>query len=232
MSFSGAVCVLPCRAGFTSQREARWGGPWGPWLGEQVQRSQGAPLGPCRRRRGQRPQPRCFVWGWPCGAPFVGVASAAPSFSQRTLLGTLLSFPRCFSSEGLVSWQGWPLPSGPHASGGLPTGPSQRVSFPRRQRREHGHLGCSAPWIADRALCPGGTPSEGCSPGRVPGESFPGDSAAHCPLSGGSSGPASPSPQLSLCTCPLAVSPGGTGLLSAEGARLSPLLSPVAPGVS
>lgn len=235
MLFSGESSpVASCPAVITLQREAWWGGPWSPVAG-------GGGPGRCRGLGASGPPPRCFVRRPPSSASFVGVASASPSFPLRGHgEGPRFPFLDAFPPKAWSAGRAGPLLSGPHASGGLPTGPSQRVRFPRRQGRERGHpghLGWSAPCTADWARRPGGTPSESCSPGRVPGLSFPGEGGAHCPLPrvlGRGEQPAAPSSQLSLCTCPLAVGPGGTGPLLAEGgARLSPLpVATCSPGVT
>lgn len=231
----GEHWVVSCPVVITSQREAWWGGPWSPvaggggWAGAGVWGPAGLRL--AALSGGRRVVPHSFV----------GVASASPSFPLRGHgEGPCSPFPDAFPPKAWSAGRAGPLLSGPHASGGLPTGPSQRVRFPRRQGRERGHpghLGWSAPCTADWARRPGGTPSESCSPGRVPGLSFPGEGGAHCPLPrvlGRGEQPAAPSSQLSLCTCPLAVGPGGTGPLLAEGgARLSPLpVATCSPGVT
>lgn len=176
----GEHWVVSCPVVITSQREAWWGGPWSPvaggggWAGAGVWGPAGLRL--AALSGGRRVVPHSFV----------GVASASPSFPLRGHgEGPCSPFPDAFPLKAWSAGRAGPLLSGPHASGGLPTGPSQRVRFPRRQGRERGHPGhlrWSAPCTADWARRPGGTPSESCSPGRVPGLSFPGEGGAHCPL--------------------------------------------------
>lgn len=232
----GEHWVVSCPVVITSQWEAWWGGPWSPVAG-------GRGAGQVQGSGGQRASASLLcpeAAEWCLTRLWVLPAHPLASLSEDTVRDpALLSRMLFLRRPGLLAGRAPSSPVPTHlvacplalpSGSGSPEGRGgsagiQGISDGRRPALLTGRG-------AREGLRVRAAPRAACQACRSPGRAEP---TALSPASwGGGEQPAAPSSQLSLCTCPLAVGPGGTGPLLAEGgARLSP--PPVAtcsPGVT